>query len=172
MRIGIVVDSACDLPADFIREHRLILLPITVRIGEAVLADHREEDATLNFLDTHVAERGAEAETIPFSVNQIRDLFLQHLVIDYDHVFCLTITKTRSPIHDNALQASFAILNEYRPIRQAAGEPGFLAGVLQFILAHEPTLMRFAEETGTPPAAVGRALRALPLGDGNHERSI
>jgi len=121
MRIGIVVDSACDLPADFIREHRLVLLPITVRIGEAVLADHREEDATLNFLDTHVAERGAEAETIPFSVNQIRDLFLQHLVIDYDHVFCLTITKTRSPIHDNALQASFAILNEYRPIRQAAG---------------------------------------------------
>lgn len=121
MRIGIVVDSACDLPADFIREHKLVLLPITVRIGEAVLADHREEDATLNFLDTHVAERGAEAETIPFSVNQIRDLFLQHLVIDYDHVFCLTITKTRSPIHDNALQASFAILNEYRPIRQAAG---------------------------------------------------
>ncbi|MGX9719094.1 DegV family protein [Stenotrophomonas acidaminiphila] len=121
MRIGIVVDSACDLPADFIREHRLVLLPITVRIGEAVLADHREEDATLNFLDTHVAERGAEAETIPFSVNQIRDLFLQQLVIDYDHVFCLTITRTRSPIHDNALQASFAILNEYRPIRQAAG---------------------------------------------------
>ncbi len=121
MRIGIVVDSACDLPADFIREHKLVLLPITVRIGEAVLADHREEDATLNFLDTHVAERGAEAETIPFSVNQIRDLFLQRLVIDYDHVFCLTITKTRSPIHDNALQASFAILNEYRPVRQAAG---------------------------------------------------
>ena len=121
MRIGIVVDSACDLPADFIKENNIVLLPITVRIGEAVLADHREEDATLNFLHTHVAERGAEAETIPFSVNQIRDLFLDHLVIDYDHVFCMTITKTRSPIHDNALQASFAILNDYRPIRQAAG---------------------------------------------------
>ncbi|MDO9306529.1 MAG: DUF3572 domain-containing protein, partial [Mesorhizobium sp.] len=26
-------------------------------------------------------------------------------------------------------------------IRQAAREPGFLAGVLQFIVAHEPTLM-------------------------------
>jgi len=42
-------------------------------------------------------------------------------VIDYDHVFCMTITKTRSPIHDNALQASFAILNDYKPVRQAAG---------------------------------------------------
>ncbi|MBD3682401.1 DegV family protein [Stenotrophomonas sp. Br8] len=121
MRIGIVVDSACDLPQDFIAEHNIVLLPITVRIGEAVLADHRDEQATLSFLHAHVAEHGAEAETIPFSVNQIRDLFLQRLVIDYDHVFCMTITKTRSPIHDNALQASFAILNDYKPVRQAAG---------------------------------------------------
>lgn len=50
-------------------------------------------------------------------------------------------------------------------IRRAAREPGFLAGVLQFILAHEPTLMRFAEETGTAPSAVGAARRALPGGD-------
>jgi fatty acid-binding protein DegV len=54
-------------------------------------------------------------------VNQIRDLFLRKLVIDYDYVFCLTITRTRSPIHDNATQASFVILNDYRPMRSAAG---------------------------------------------------
>ena len=121
MRIGIVVDSACDLPADFIERHGIVLLPITVRIGDAVLADHRNEEATLQFLHAHVAERGHEAETHPFAVEQIRDLFLRKLVIDYDHVFCLTISKLRSQIHENALQASFAILNEYRPIRQAAG---------------------------------------------------
>ncbi len=56
-------------------------------------------------------------------------------------------------------------------IREAAREPGFLAGVLQFILAHEPTLLRFAEETGTQPAAVGKALRALPTGDDKYEHS-
>ncbi len=61
---------------------------------------------------------------------------------------------------------------EANAIREAAREPGFLAGVLQFILAHEPTLLRFAEETGTPPAPVGTALRALPTGDDNHEYSI
>ncbi|MET0807478.1 MAG: DegV family protein, partial [Pseudoxanthomonas sp.] len=41
--------------------------------------------------------------------------------IDYDHVYCMTITKTRSPIHENSMQASFAILNDYKPVRQAAG---------------------------------------------------
>ena len=121
MRIGLVVDSACDLPGSFIERNRIEILPITVKIGEAVLADHRNEQASLEFLHSHVVSRGAEAETMPFSVSQIRDLFLQKLVIDYDYVFCLTITKTRSPIHDNAMQASFVILNDYRPMRSAAG---------------------------------------------------
>jgi DegV family protein with EDD domain len=121
MRIGIVVDSACDLPPDYLREHGITLLPITVRIGDAVLADQRNEQATLEFLHAHVAERGHEAETMPFSVQQIQDLFLQKLVIDFDYVFCMTIMRTRSPIFDNATQASFAILNDYKPARAAAG---------------------------------------------------
>jgi len=121
MRIGLVVDSACDLPRDYFTQHGIHILPITVRIGDAVLADERDEAATLEFLRAQIAERGAEAETIPYSVQQIQDLFLQRLVIDYDYVFCMTITKTRSPIFDNAMQASFAILNDYRAARTAAG---------------------------------------------------
>ena len=56
-------------------------------------------------------------------------------------------------------------------IRQAAREPGFLAGVLHFIAAHEPTLMRFSQESGIPPQQVSAALRALPFGDDSHDRS-
>jgi len=59
---------------------------------------------------------------------------------------------------------------EAASIRDAAREPGFLAGVLQFIAAHEPTLLRFCEETGTPPGSISAALRALPFGDDQHER--
>lgn len=92
-----------------------------MKIGEAVLADHRNQQATLEFLHAHVAERGAEAETQPYTVQQVQDLFLKRLVIDYDYVFCMTITKTRSPIFDNTQQASFAILNEYKEPRAAAG---------------------------------------------------
>jgi DegV family protein with EDD domain len=121
MRIGLVVDSACDLPGDFLARNQVTILPITVRIGDAVQVDHRDERATLDFLKAQIAERGADAETTPFTVQQIQDLFLKKLVIDYDYVFCMTITRSRSPIFDNAMQASFAILNEYRPIRAAAG---------------------------------------------------
>ncbi|WEX11709.1 DUF3572 domain-containing protein [Chelativorans sp. AA-79] len=50
-------------------------------------------------------------------------------------------------------------------IRQAAREPGFLAGVLQFVLAHEPTLMAFSEANGVAPQDVDAAHKALPFGE-------
>ena len=82
MRIGLVVDSACDLPADYQRQHRISLLPVTVHIGEDTLTDLRDEQATLQFLHSHIAERGADAETSPFTVQQITELFLGKLVKD------------------------------------------------------------------------------------------
>jgi hypothetical protein len=56
-------------------------------------------------------------------------------------------------------------------IRHAAAEPGFLAGVLGFILAHEPTLMQYAEASGRSPGAVAAALRHLPTGNQDYDRS-
>ena len=76
--------------------------------------------------------------------------------------------------NDPALLPRFLAITgiEASSIRHAAGEPGFLAGVLQFILAHEPTLIQFCEATGTAPGAVAKALRALPLGDDSHDSSV
>lgn len=56
-------------------------------------------------------------------------------------------------------------------IRAAASQPGFLAGVLQFILAHEPTLLQFAAQAEIDPSDIGRACNALPNGDDKYERS-
>ena len=121
MRIGLVVDSACDLPKDFFDSEQVEILPITVRIADAVQADHRDEAQTLAFLESHIAERGASAETIPYTPEQIRDLFLERLVVDYDYVFCMAITGSRSPIFANAQKASYMILNDYKQPRSAAG---------------------------------------------------
>ncbi len=61
---------------------------------------------------------------------------------------------------------------EATQIRQAAAEPGFLAGVLQFVAAHEPTLLQYCNETGTKPPDVMAALDALPAGNQSHLTSI
>ena len=121
MRIGIVVDSACDVPSEFIEREQITILPVTVQIGQAILADVRNEQATLNFLTGETAARAYDADTTPFTVQQVHDLFLSRLVLDYDYVFCITTTRSRSGIYDNAVQASYTILNDYKPVRTAAG---------------------------------------------------
>ena len=54
-------------------------------------------------------------------------------------------------------------------IRLAARQPGFLAGVLDFVLAHEPTLLQFAEATGIAPASVAAARGKLPVAVDSHD---
>jgi hypothetical protein len=39
-------------------------------------------------------------------------------------------------------------------IRSAMAEPGFLAGMIDFVMGHEPTLLAFCEATGTRPETV------------------
>lgn len=64
--------------------------------------------------------------------------------------------------NDDMLNRFLALTGiEASQIRQAAGEPGFLAGVLDFLLAHEPSLMAFCDQTETDPETVARAREAL-----------
>lgn len=123
MRIGIVVDSACDVPRAFIDEHQVQILPITVRLQSQSLVDMRDPQLTAEFYKRHVGTAG-EAETDAYTPEQIKELFLGKLVLDYDFVFCITIAGSRSQTFDNATKAAFSILNGYKPVRASAGISG------------------------------------------------
>ncbi len=168
MRIGIVVDSCCDLPKDFIDRHGIVVMPISLRIGELLVKDRRDPQETLDFYARHLDARSEDfAESIPYSAEQIEELFLGRLVLDYDYVFCLTITSGRSAIYDHAMQASLAILSRYKEIRRRVGLPErFGLAVLssrniftgQGVQAAEA--VRLIEAGGTP-SEIGARLRQL-----------
>jgi len=136
MRIGLVVDSTCDLTREYLDEHHVVVQPIKVHMGKEVFTDERNAQESLRFYREHLGALGHQAETSPFSVEQIRDLFLTKLVCDFDFVFCLTIMSTRSPIYENSVQASREILRFYHPIRKDAG----LKGIFQMRVIDTQTL--------------------------------
>src|SRR3546814_19092493 len=119
MRIGVVVDSACDLPMDYIEKHRIQILPITIHLDGQDLFDQRDEQTTLHFYREHLAPT-RDAGSSPFSVAPIRAVFLSQQLITSDCVFCLTIAPSRPPIHATAPQPPFALLNGYTPTRGTA----------------------------------------------------
>jgi len=168
MRIGIVVDSCCDLPKSFIDEHRIVVMPITLRIGELLIEDRRDPEETQVFYAKHLDRKSEDfAESIPYSVQQIETLFLERLVLDYDYVFCLTITSGRSAIYDHAMQASRTILTKYRDIRRAAGVPDrFGLAVLSSRNMFAGQGVQAAEavrliRAGSAPSEIGARLRKL-----------
>ncbi|HSW15157.1 MAG TPA: DegV family protein [Solimonas sp.] len=124
MRIGVVADATCDLPPEFLEQHRIGILPIAIHLGDEILSDQRDPALTLKFYTDKLASKGLDSHTEPFSPEQIREKFLSGIVLDYDYVFCVTITATRSPIFENATKASFAILNDYKSVRAKQGVSG------------------------------------------------
>jgi DegV family protein with EDD domain len=124
MRVGLIVDSACDLPFQHLKDNNVFILPITVRIDGQVFVDDHDPDKTLAFYKEGLLSKAHDVETSAFSAEQITNLFLDDIVVNYDFAICETITRMRSPIFENATQASHAILRDYRARRQAEGVQG------------------------------------------------
>ncbi len=55
--------------------------------------------------------------------------------------------------------ARFLALTGLQPnmLRQSVNDPGFLAGLTDFVMSHEPDLMAFCEATDTKPEDVAAA---------------
>lgn len=124
MRIGLVVDSGCDLPKSFIDANDILILPISIRIGDEVFVDDRDPAHAAAFYQRQPMVNSRNAQTEPFSVEQIKALFLDRVVADYDYAVVQTIASSRSDIHAHASDAANAILRSYKPIREAAGAQG------------------------------------------------
>ncbi len=168
MRTGVVIDSACDLPQTYIQSHGIHIMPINLHFGYDIFKDVRDPEATQAFYRKYLAEKTLDAETAPFSAEQIRAMFLDELVLKYDRVLVVTIAQTRSPIFANATEASFNILKQYRERRQKAGMSGsFYLNVLdsktlfagQGVLVHEA--MRLLEEQNFPFGTLRNAIEQL-----------
>ncbi|AQS41307.1 MAG: Hypothetical protein BHV28_06020 [Candidatus Tokpelaia hoelldobleri] len=67
---------------------------------------------------------------------------------------------------DNELTGRFLALTGLAgdDIRQAVATPGFQAGVLEFLLSHEPTLLAFCSAALKDPQQVAQAFALLPGG--------
>lgn len=61
------------------------------------------------------------------------------------------------------LLSRFLALTGVEPaaVRQAVGDPAFLAGILDFLMGHEPTLLQFSQSTGIAPETIVQAHAAL-----------
>ncbi|UDL04031.1 DegV family protein [Marinobacter sp. CA1] len=124
MRVGLIVDSACDLPFEFRRKHDLFVLPITATIDHQTYIDEHDPVRTQEFYQSGLLQKGHHAETQAFTAEQIHDLFMERIVSQFDVAICETVTRSRSLIYQNASAAMNTVMAQYREVRDAAGVEG------------------------------------------------
>ena len=120
MRVGIVTDAACDLPANFIGPGRVEILPVNLHVGTQMFVDRRDEAQTQRFYRMYLGRHDHQAITKPLPPKEIADLFLNDWVKRYDRILVLTVTSARSEIYKNTSEASYTILRDYKKVRVQA----------------------------------------------------
>ena len=66
----------------------------------------------------------------------------------------------------------FLALSGVQPnqLRNAVNDPGFLSGMMDFLMQHEPTALAFCQASGTPPEVLNAAWQHFsPAGLGSGE---
>jgi DegV family protein with EDD domain len=168
MKVGVVIDASCDLPRTYIEEHGLEILPGFLEFGDKQLIDNRDPRDTLSYYRRFIADKSIEAQTRAWSVESIRDLFLDDLVLRYDRVLVLCVSASRGRVFSHATEASYGILQGYRQRREAAGlsEPFALrvldtnsVGPGEAVIAHEA--VRMIEKDAPPFEKLRRSVLEL-----------
>lgn len=119
-RTGVVVDASCDVPNYFLADPDVNVIPIPIHIGNTIYIDKQDPEATARYMRENANGEGVTGKSIPLDSEQMRSFFIEYFALDYDSVYCLTITANRSAIYQNSNSASQAATSDIRNARIAA----------------------------------------------------
>lgn len=98
MKYKIVVDSCCDLTENMKKWDNLEIVPLTLQIGDYVIADDK------NFNQDDFVKRMIESNTLAQSACPSPQAFCGACEGDFDNVFIITITSRLSGCYNSAVQ--------------------------------------------------------------------
>lgn len=119
--ICIAVDAACDLPLDYIKKHHITIIPIAVRFGNNLFKDTRDLEKTVLFYQNYLKKGHIQAETVPFSVKDLSEVFQKKLIFNYSNIQVITIMAARSKVYHNIREALLSHLPKFKKQRKEKG---------------------------------------------------
>ena len=102
-RVGIVVDSAANLPADIVERHAISVVPMILKFGDKVSLDGVDLNPS-EFYEALVSEQVPVSTSAP-SIGDFRAKFADRLE-RFESLVCVTVASFVSMSHDAALAAS------------------------------------------------------------------
>jgi DegV family protein with EDD domain len=163
-RTCIAVDSTCDLPAKFIQQHNIEVLPIYINHKDGQALDYRDPQTMLNFYKNHTRERYGLAQSDPLSVNDMTHILRERLLPKYDLVQVVTINSKKSDVFKRVSEA--ALINEpkFREMEKSEGRTPFrirLCDSMSMFTGHALLVYELVKRIHVDKAPLNRAVRDI-----------
>ncbi|EAR08568.1 DegV family protein [Reinekea blandensis] len=91
MRIGLVVDSTCDIPESFLKRNHVQILPLTMTgtSSERPLIDQRHKSDALSFYQHWANQKGFKPKLSSLAVDDVEKVLTDRWIYDYDHLLII-----------------------------------------------------------------------------------
>ena len=117
----LVTDAACDLPAEWLSEHQVVVLPIKLRFDSRSRHDSGDTQASLDFVARDLENIGSDVQALPMSASDTAEFILETLGPATDFVLGIPHSSHRGSGYMNALTAAQNLMLQHGRARRQDG---------------------------------------------------
>lgn len=162
-RTCIAVDSTCDLPAQFIRDNNIEVLPIYIHHAGGRQLDYRNPANTLRFYQSHTREKYGLAQSEPLSVEDMTQLLQRKLLPNYDLVQVITTNSKKSEVFKRVSEAAMVNEPKFRAMERP-NRPPFrirLYDSMTMFTGHGLLVYELVKRLKEEKTPINRSIRAI-----------
>jgi len=120
-RTLVVTDAACDLPADWLTAHGVVVLPVRLRFDSRSRADNGDVRMARDFFRHDLEDIGVGAQALPLSASGTQDFVYERLQAKDDFVLQVSLASHRGNGYMNSLTAAQNLMLQHGRARRQAG---------------------------------------------------
>jgi DegV family protein with EDD domain len=103
---AIIVDAACDLPASYIAQNNIFVLPFNVITKAGAVIDDGTVHCKLALYASHIKGKSQDfAQTAVLPSHEIESFFFKHIALKFDSAIFISVASSRSEMHKTVRDA-------------------------------------------------------------------
>lgn len=117
----LVADASCELPTAWLHNHKIVVIPLTIRLGDAQTLDVRDDVESATFVKTLLRQRKLSAVSESLSPTQIRDHMQTRMAPGVSQVLQISFASSFNSSHMYSLRATQSLVLIHGKVRRSIG---------------------------------------------------
>ena len=120
-RSVVAVDAACDLPAEYVEQNAIVVLPMRVLGPKHDALDRRNAEDTERFIRGPLTQQGDQFSVRAMGTRETQQFLLTSIEANRDNVFQLTSSAASTPVFSTCAHAATSLMALHKKARTDTG---------------------------------------------------